>query len=125
MSIKPKVRARYKVVGPQLVKRVKPISYMDKSGSLQYEDKEVEEKLWMVYFPQGHSIRVNEKELRRQRFHLKPRLVDMNTGDVLDLGGDEYDLSQDIEDRDIELVEDEEILNGPKNPASQKVAKVN
>lgn len=119
----PKVRARYKVVGPKVVKVMKNMSYMDKeTKSLQQKSEEVEEKTWMVYFPQGHSIRVNERELRRQGFHLKPRLVDMNTGDVLDIGGDEYDLSNDIADRDIELVEDDEILGN--NPASQKVAKV-
>ena len=118
----PKVRARYKVVGPKVVKRMKNFSFMDKSGSLQQELREVEEKTWMVYFPMGHSIRVNERELRRHNFHLKPRLVDMNTGDILDLGGDEYDLEQNIEDRDIELVPDDELLGN--NPASQKDAKV-
>lgn len=119
----PKVRARYKVVGPKLVKRTLNFSRME-GGNLIQEPKEVEEKMWMVFFPQGHSIRVNEKNLRLHGFHLKPRLVDMNTGDVLDFGGDEYDLAQDIPDRDVELVEDDEILNGPDNSARQQLAKV-
>lgn len=118
----PKVRARYKVVGPKVVKRMKTIHFMDDSGSLQSREEEAEEKMWMVYFPQGHSIRVDEANLRLNKFHLKPRLIDMETGDVLDLGGDEYNLSEEIFDRDLELVEDEELLGN--DPASQKVAKV-
>jgi hypothetical protein len=89
---------------------------------MQYKDEEVTEKMWMVYFPQGHSIRVNERNLRLHKLHLKPRLVDMNTGDILDIGGEEYNLAEDIPDRDMELVEDDELLGN--NPASQKVAKV-
>lgn len=119
----PKVRARYKVVGPKLVKHTVKNYYMDEQKSLQFEEKEVSEKMWMVYFPQGHSIRVNEANLRLNGFHLKPRLVDMTTGDVLEFGGDEYDLETDIPDRELDLVEDPEILEG-KNPASQKDAKV-
>lgn len=120
--MKPKIRARYKVVGPKTVMVMENRSYMDKeTKSLQQEVVEVEKKTWMVYFPQGHSIRVDEKELRRQNFHLKPRLVDMNTGDVLDTGGDEYDLGQQIEDYEVQLVEDDDLLGN--NPAP-KVAKV-
>lgn len=49
----------------------------------------------MVYFPQGHSIRVERDELVRLKYHLKPRLVDMETGDVIDRGGDPYDFMTD------------------------------
>lgn len=115
----PKVRARYKVVGPKLITHEKKQYFMDKSGSLQFDIKEVTEKTWMVYFPQGHSIRVNEANLRSNGFHLKPRLVDMNTGDILDIGGDAYDLEQDIPDRDIELVEDTDILEGTVSQKKQ------
>lgn len=118
----PKVRARYKVVGPKMVTRLKTVYYMDDNKSLQSKEEEVTEKLWMVYFPQGHSIQVDETNLRLNKLHLKPRLVDMNTGDVLETGGDPYDLAEDIPDRDLELVEDDELLGN--NPASQKVAKV-
>lgn len=116
----PKIRARYKVVGPKLITRMKRIHFMDESGSLQSKEEEVSEKTWMVYFPQGHSIRVDEANLRLNKLHLKPRLVDMDSGDVLDIGGDEYDLDKDIPDRELELVEDTELLEG--NSASQKGA---
>lgn len=118
----PKVRARYKVVGPKMVTRDKTVFFMDENKALQSKVEEKTEKVWMVYFPQGHSIQVDEFNLRLNKLHLKPRLVDMNTGDVLETGGDPYDLNEDIPDRDIELVEDDELLGN--NPASQKVAKV-
>lgn len=50
---------------------------------------------WLVSFPQGHSIRLTDrKELERMGYHLKPRMVDMDTGDVVELGGDPYDFAQ-------------------------------
>lgn len=105
----PKIRARYKVVGPKLVKREVTKARMNpKLKALETKKEIVEEKMWMVFFPQGHSIRVNEQELKAQGLHLKPRLVDMNTGDVLDAGGDPYDLSQDIEDFDVTLADDDD-----------------
>lgn len=107
---KPKIRARYKVVGPKMVTRTKKIAFMDESKSLQYRDQEVNEKVWMVYFPQGHSTQMDEANLRLNNLHLKPKLVDMETGDVLETGGDAYDLEQPIADRDLELVEDDELL---------------
>lgn len=100
----PKIRARYKVVGPQMVTREVTVYNFDKeTGKNSAEVKSITEPMWMVYFPQGHSIRVNEKELRHHNLHLRPRLVDMNTGDVIDAGGDEFDLGQPILDRDLEL----------------------
>jgi predicted secreted protein len=58
---KPKVRARYKVVGPKMTTHTIKKYLMDKeTKSLTFEEEEVTEKTWMVYFPQGHSIRVNE-----------------------------------------------------------------
>ena len=39
---------------------------------------------WIVYFPQGHSIRVtDEKEMIRLGFITAPSLIDMNTGEQL------------------------------------------
>jgi len=53
-----------------------------------YEDgtyKQVEEKVdrgWMVYFPNGHSIRVRSSdEMRRLGFMDAPNLLDMETGE--------------------------------------------
>lgn len=47
-----------------------------------FDEKEVPAG-YMVYFPQGHSIRVSEEELVRLGFKEDPDLVDMSTGDVL------------------------------------------
>lgn len=123
MTIQPKIRARYQVRSLGKVKRTINFSRMDKeTKSLQQEEKVVEEAMWMVYFPQGHSIRVNEKELRRLGYHLKPRMVDMNTGDVIDTGGDPYDLSGDITPGANIVLEDD--LEAADNSA-RKSAKVN
>lgn len=43
-----------------------------------------EEAGYMVYFPQGHSIRVrNYTELKRMGLHTAPGLVDMESGDEM------------------------------------------
>jgi hypothetical protein len=67
----------------------------EETKSLQRETITEQFKTWMVYFPQGHSIRfVGDSglaEMTKLGFHLKPRLVDMETGDVVDSGGDPYD----------------------------------
>jgi hypothetical protein len=79
---------------------------MDKeTKSLQQKKEWVEKTMYMVYFPMGHSIRVDRDELVRLGYHIKPRLVDMLTGDVVDTGGDPYDLA-DTGDADIELFEE-------------------
>lgn len=101
-----KLRARYKVVGPKKVKVEINRSHMDKeTNSLQQQKVWEEKEMYMVYFPQGHSIRVDKPELVRLGYHIKPRLVDMITGDVVDTGGDPYDLS-DTGDADVELFEE-------------------
>lgn len=38
---------------------------------------------YMVYFPRGHSIFVDKKELLRLGFAESPPLVDMNSGDIV------------------------------------------
>lgn len=101
-----KLRARYKTVGPKKVKvEVNRASVDPETKSLQQKKEWIEKDMYMVYFPQGHSIRVERDELIRMGYHIKPRLVDMNTGDVVDLGGDEYDLS-DTGDADVELFDE-------------------
>ena len=123
----PKIRARYKVVGPKMSKVEVTKARIDETKSLITE-KVIEVKLmWMVYFPQGHSIRVDAAELKRRGLDMSPRLVDMNTGDVLDEGGDPYDLSGDveIEDRDLNLVDEEfELPSSVVNSPSQEAKKV-
>ena len=50
-------------------------------GGFDYEDIEVDAG-WMVYFPNGSSIRVWTKdEMERQGFLSDPTLVNMETGD--------------------------------------------
>jgi hypothetical protein len=101
-----KLRARYKTVGPKTVKVEVNRAFMDKeTKSLQQKKEWVEKTMYMVYFPMGHSIRVDRDELVRLGYHIKPRLVDMLTGDVVDTGGDPYDLA-DTGDADIELFEE-------------------
>jgi N-acetyl-anhydromuramyl-L-alanine amidase AmpD len=90
-----KLRARYRTVGPKLVKQTYTHCWMDEDEkSLQQEVKTREVEMYMVYFPQGHSIRVTFEELKRLGYHLKPRMIDMFTGDVIDIGGDEYDFAK-------------------------------
>lgn len=51
-------------------------------GGFDYEDKKVDAG-WMVYFPNGSSIRVwSEEEMARQGFDLPPDLVDMDNGEL-------------------------------------------
>jgi hypothetical protein len=50
-------------------------------GGFEYEDKEVDAG-WMVYFPNGSSIRVwTKEEMERQGFLSEVTLVNMETGD--------------------------------------------
>jgi len=84
--------------------------------SLQQEVRTEERDCYMVYFPQGHSIRVTSFEaLKEMGYHLKPRMVDMETGDVIDIGGDPYDFANNPQgETDINvLVEDEEAEHRP------------
>jgi hypothetical protein len=82
--------------------------------SLQQEPVVVEKDMYMVYFPQGHSIRVDRKELERLGFHLKPRLVDLETGDLVDPGGDPYDFGGDGEAEDFDKIDVVDLDEPPK-----------
>lgn len=63
--------------------------------SLEINQVTEDKDCWLVSFPQGHSIRVTDrKELERMGYHLRPRMVDMETGDVVNVGGDPYDFAQ-------------------------------
>ena len=104
-----RVKARYRTKFMGTVKvHVNKASIDSETKSLQQASKVVEKEMYMVYFPQGHSIRVDRKELERLGFHLKPRLVDMETGDVVDVGGDPYDFGNTSEDEPEVTLEDDE-----------------
>lgn len=105
------LKARYMTKGP----RVELVTYMkcwmdEETKSLQMEEVTEEKKCWMVFFPNGHSIRVTDfDELKRMGYHLKPRIIDMETGDVVDVGGDPYDFGVDDDDTPIALEDDNEV----------------
>lgn len=89
---KRRVKARYRTVGPTKVTQEYTKAWIDEeTKSLQQETATREIEMYTVYLPQGHSIRVGYPELVRLGFHMRPRLVDMDTGDVVELGGDPYD----------------------------------
>jgi len=114
MAEKRRVKAKYRVVGPKKVQVLVNRASMDKETlSLQQEPELVMKEMYTIYFPQGHSIRVDYDELKRLGCHVKPRLVDMDTGDLVDLGGDPYAMPGEDEDDDsraydVSLVDQEE-----------------
>lgn len=104
-----KLRARYRTVGPKKAQVTYRKAWIDdETKSLQSEEVTEEMNTWMVYFPAGHSIRfcgdAGFKELKRGGFHLRPRLVDMDTGDVVDSGGDPYDFGEEGNASDNDVV---------------------
>lgn len=116
---KPVIKARYRVTGP----KKENVSYtkcsIDPETKSMIQEQVTEEmETYMVYFPKrhmedaGHSIRVlSFKALKELGYDRKPRMVDMNTGDVIDAGGDPYDFSgTGINDDDIVLADDDEDL---------------
>lgn len=104
------LKAAYKVRGPF----TEPVTYnkcwMDKeTKSLQQEEVTEDKEVYYVHFPMGHSIRVGFVELKRLGYHIKPRVVDMETGDVVDAGGDPYEFGNDpLRDESIALVIDKD-----------------
>lgn len=92
-----KVKAKYRTVGPKTERVVRTMAVMDENKSMQQKRVAKEEEVFYVYFPQGHSIRINRAELIRMGYHLKPKLIDMETGDVVDIGGDPYDFVSDAD----------------------------
>jgi hypothetical protein len=104
---KPKIRARYmtKALGMKDVTYTK-CSIDPATKSLQQEEVTEKFECFMVYFPQGHSIRVVGRDrLVEMGYDKKPRMVDMNTGDIVDIGGDEYDFT-DEDNIDVVLLDD-------------------
>lgn len=108
MAEQRKIRARYatKFLGKQKVHYTK-CSIDPDTKSLQQEPAVKECDCWMVFFPNGHSIRVTDfAELKRMGFDKKPRMVDMDTGDIVDFGGDPYDFANNPHDLSETVVED-------------------
>ena len=104
-----KIRARYAVKGPRKEKVTYSQASMDpETKSLQTKQVTEERDCYYVMFPQGHSIRVTSYEqLKEMGYHLKPRMIDMETGDVVDSGGDPYDFANSDVDVDV-IVEDDD-----------------
>src|SRR5690348_6837602 len=76
--------------------------------NLEMETVTEDKDCWLISFPQGHSIRVTDKkELERMGYHLRPRMVDMETGDVVNVGGDPYDFAQNEDE--VIVMDDEEL----------------
>lgn len=103
-----KVRARYAVKGPKKETVTYTKASMNKAtNSLELEKVTEELDCYIVMFPQGHSIRVTSFErLKEMGYHIKPRMVDMETGDIVDVGGDPYDFANNIQD--VIVVEEDE-----------------
>lgn len=117
-----KIRARYHVrkLGKQKITYNKCGIDPDTKSLTQETVTEEFPDCYMVSFPQGHSIRVTSFErLKELGYHVKPRMVDMETGETVDFGGDEYDFAN--QDDDVIVMDDDE---GPK-PASRKTIKEN
>lgn len=115
------LKARYHVRGPTK----EPVTYVkctiDENKNVKMQEVTEEMDCYRVMFPQGHSIRVTSFErLKELGYHIKPRLVDMDTGDVVDVGGDPYDFSQQSNDN-IHL-EDEELPSRKRAKAEAATA---
>lgn len=105
-----KIRARYAVRGPKKENvTYTKCSMNEETKSMEMQSVTEEMECYTVMFPQGHSIRVTSfDKLKELGYHLKPRMVDMETGDVIEIGGDPYDFSNNIHDRVDTIVEEEE-----------------
>lgn len=105
-----KIRARYAVKGPKKEKVTYTKCTMNpETKSLEMEQVTEEMNCFMVMFPQGHSIRVTSFEkLKEMGYHLKPRMVDMETGDIIDIGGDPYDFANNLQDQHDVVIEDDD-----------------
>lgn len=110
------LKARYHVRGPF----IEPVTYKKCSmdpvlKSLVSEEVTEDLECFHVRFPQGHSLRVVGRErLVELKLHLKPRIVDMATGDVVEVGGDPYEFGNDpFRDEEMFLVEDDDTTVDP------------
>lgn len=110
-----KVKAPYQTIGPKkemvtyTKASYKPVDPKDPKGERKLVQEKVTEEMdtYLVRFAMGHSTRfVGAKglaELKRMGYDKKPRLIDLETGDVVDIGGDPYDLRDAVEDEAVIL----------------------
>jgi hypothetical protein len=121
-----KIRARYMVKPLGLTKRLVTKATIDKeTKSMDTKVVEVEEPMFMVLFPQGHSVRMNLKELKAQGLDKRPRMVDMDTGDVIDTGGDPFDFENMPNEPDVIAEDDDFLVERTTRPSRSKTAEVN
>jgi len=93
------LKARYHVTGPKREMVTYEKCTMNEDKNLVRETVTEEKDCYHVRFPQGHSIRVTSYDrLKELGYHIRPRMVDMDTGDVVDLGGDPYDFARGDDD---------------------------
>lgn len=117
------IKARYAVSGPRKEKVTYEKCGMDEDKNMTRETVTEEMDCYLVRFPQGHSIRVTSYEkLKELGYHVKPRMVDMETGDVVDIGGDPYDFSTGVDNNHI-IVDDD--LEGGTNRRKVKTSDAN
>jgi hypothetical protein len=107
-----KIKAPYQTIplGEQEVEFVKASKNV-KTGEFKTEKIKEKHPCWLVKFPMGHSVRFvgerGRKDLERLGYHKKPRLIDMETGDVVDIGGDPYDMDGGADDNSTIVLSDE------------------
>jgi len=95
-----KIKAPYQLVklGKVSVTSVKASYKINKDGTKTFIQEPVteEQEAWLLKCAMGHQTRfVGERgwsEIVRMGYDKKPRLIDLETGDVVDIGGDPYDL---------------------------------
>lgn len=119
------VKARYRTVGPKLVMRETNQCSIDaETKSLQQEKVMVEAEMYMVYFPQGHSTRMTLDELKFHGYDKKPQLIDLETGEVVEFGGDPYDFAKDPDqqERDAEHITLEDLQADEAQASGRKKA---
>lgn len=117
-----KLRARYAVKGPKTEKvTYNKCSMNPETKSLEIKVVTEDMECYWIYFPMGHSIRVTSfDKLKEMGYHLKPRMVDMDTGDIIDIGGSPYDFADNIQDQhENEVILDDSEDEGPRAPKSK------
>lgn len=118
----PKIRARYMVKPLGLTKRKVTKAKIDKeTKSMITVEEIVEENMFMVLFPQGHSVRMNLRELKAQGLDKRPRMVDMETGDVIDTGGDPFDFENMPNEPDVIAEDDDFLVQRTTRPSRSKL----
>lgn len=121
----PRIRARYMVKPLGITKRLVTKATIDKqTKAMDTKQVPVEEEMFMVLFPQGHSVRMNKKELIAQKLHVRPRMVDMDTGDVIDTGGDVFDFDNMPNEPDVIAEDDDFLVERTTRPSRSKQAEV-